>query len=59
MSQVHTQHKKGIAPVILFHDQADTLKVLPSVLTALKREGYSFELISPEMTPVNFWHDER
>ncbi|WP_433943082.1 polysaccharide deacetylase family protein [Paenibacillus sp. SN-8-1] len=59
MSEVHAQHKKGIAPVILFHDQADTLKVLPSILTALKREGYSFELITPEMTPVNFWHDER
>lgn len=59
MSQVHAQHKKGVAPVILFHDQADTLKVLPSVLSELKREGYSFELITPELTPVNFWHDER
>ncbi|USB31862.1 polysaccharide deacetylase family protein [Paenibacillus sp. YPG26] len=59
MNQVHALHKKGIKPIILFHDQAETLKVLPSVLAELKREGYSFELITPEMTPVNFWHDVR
>ncbi|GIP23920.1 polysaccharide deacetylase [Paenibacillus sp. J22TS3] len=59
MKQVHAQHQKGAAPIILMHDQVDTLKVLPSILAALKKEGYSFELITSDMTPHNFWHDER
>lgn len=59
MDQVHNQHKKGIAPIILLHDQEDTLKVLPSILAALKKEGYSFELITSDMKPHNFWEDVR
>ncbi|MBP2000358.1 peptidoglycan/xylan/chitin deacetylase (PgdA/CDA1 family) [Paenibacillus shirakamiensis] len=59
MKQVKAQHEKGIAPVILFHDQEATLKVLPRVLASLKAQGYSFELITSDMKPLNFWHDER
>ncbi|AWB43551.1 xylanase deacetylase [Paenibacillus sp. CAA11] len=59
MKQVHNEHKHGTAPLILFHDQAATLKVLPQILAELKKEGYNFEILTSEMKPVNFWKDAR
>lgn len=59
MEQVHTLKKSKTNPVILMHDQKATLKVLPRLLEALKKEGFTFQLITKDMEPVNFWKDKR
>lgn len=59
MEQVRTLKKSKTNPVILMHDQKATLKVLPRLLEALKEEGYTFQVITKDMEPVNFWKDKR
>ncbi|MNO19245.1 Peptidoglycan-N-acetylglucosamine deacetylase [compost metagenome] len=59
MGQVHKLQKSKTNPVILMHDQKATLKVLPRLLESLKKEGYTFEIITKDITPVNFWKDKR
>lgn len=59
MSQVHKQKKNNSNPIILMHDQKATLKVLPQILEALKKEGYTFSIITKDMQPHNFWKDYR
>ncbi|WP_438349328.1 polysaccharide deacetylase family protein [Paenibacillus sp. FA6] len=59
MNQVSRLEKEKTTPIILLHDQKETLKVLPQIIESLKKKGYSFELISPDMTPVNYWNDTR
>jgi peptidoglycan/xylan/chitin deacetylase (PgdA/CDA1 family) len=59
MNQVHRLQKTNTNPVILMHDQKATLKALPRILEALKKEGYEFRIISATMEPVNFWQDKR
>ncbi|MBW4082333.1 polysaccharide deacetylase [Paenibacillus sp. S150] len=59
MDQVHKLQKSKTNPVILMHDQKATLKVLPRLLESLKKEGYTFEIITKNVEPVNFWKDQR
>lgn len=59
MDQVNKLKASKTNPIILMHDQKATLKVLPRVLETLKKEGYTFELITKDMEPVNFWKDKR
>ncbi|OAB36009.1 polysaccharide deacetylase [Paenibacillus glacialis] len=59
MNQVHKLEKHKTTPIILMHDQKSTLKALPKIIASLKKEGYSFEIITEGMTPVNFWEDRR
>ncbi len=59
MNQVHKLQKTKVNPVILMHDQKATLKVLPSILETLKKEGYEFQILTADMEPVNFWKDKR
>ncbi|WP_150265288.1 polysaccharide deacetylase [Paenibacillus tepidiphilus] len=59
MAQVHKLKSSKTDPVILMHDQKATLLVLPRILDELKKEGYSFGVITGSMTPVNFWKDKR
>ncbi|SDM42276.1 Peptidoglycan/xylan/chitin deacetylase, PgdA/CDA1 family [Paenibacillus jilunlii] len=59
MGQVHKLHKSKTSPIILMHDQKATLKVLPRLLESLKKEGYTFEIITKDIEPVNFWKDKR
>ncbi|MNG12850.1 hypothetical protein D3C84_964870 [compost metagenome] len=59
MGQVHKLQKSKTSPVILMHDQKATLKVLPRLLESLKKEGYTFGIITKDMEPVNFWKDKR
>ncbi|MEC0090304.1 polysaccharide deacetylase [Paenibacillus macquariensis] len=59
MNQVHKLEKSKTTPIILMHDQKPTLKALPQIIASLKKEGYSFEIITEGMTPINFWEDKR
>ncbi|WNS41319.1 polysaccharide deacetylase family protein [Paenibacillus sp. MMS20-IR301] len=59
MNQVHKLKQSKTDPVILMHDQKATLKVLPRLLETLKKEGYTFQAITKDMEPVNFWKDKR
>ncbi|NGZ75071.1 polysaccharide deacetylase [Saccharibacillus sp. VR-M41] len=59
LQQIETVEKQGTVPIVLMHDQPATLKVLPEVLKTLKAEGFTFEVIDGQTTPVNFWHDKR
>lgn len=59
MNQVHKLKKSNVNPVILMHDQKATLKVLPRILETLKKEGYEFQVITPNLESVNFWKDKR
>ncbi|MBJ6360637.1 polysaccharide deacetylase family protein [Paenibacillus sp. GCM10012307] len=59
ISAVSQLKKKGIAPVILMHDQATTVGVLPKIIAKLQSEGYRFEILSKDMKPLNFWKDPR
>lgn len=59
MNQVSQLEKEKTTPIILLHDQKETLKVLPQIMDSLKKKGYSFEIITQDMTPVNYWNDTR
>ncbi|MHA6532894.1 polysaccharide deacetylase family protein [Paenibacillus sp. BAC0078] len=59
MNQVHGLQKSKTNPVVLMHDQKATLKVLPRLLESLKKEGYTFEIITKDLQPQNFWKDHR
>lgn len=59
MNQVHKLQHSRTNPVILMHDQKATLKVLPRLLESLKKEGYTFEIITKDVEPLNFWKDKR
>ncbi|MEK3902495.1 polysaccharide deacetylase [Paenibacillus sp. FSL R7-0179] len=59
MDQVNKLKASKTNPVILMHDQKATLKVLPRILETLKKEGYTFKLITKDMEPLNFWKDKR
>lgn len=59
LDQIDTIEKQGTVPVVLMHDQKATLQVLPEVLKTLSAEGFTFEVIEQDSTPVNFWHDKR
>lgn len=59
LDQIDMLEQQGTVPVVLMHDQKATLKVLPEVLKTLKSEGFTFEVIGQNTTPVNFWHDKR
>jgi peptidoglycan/xylan/chitin deacetylase (PgdA/CDA1 family) len=51
--------KQGRTPVVLMHDKPSTIKVLPQIMAALQKEGYSFEPLNGNLTPLNFWNDHR
>ncbi|MED5019716.1 polysaccharide deacetylase family protein [Paenibacillus chibensis] len=59
MRDVKNMKKKGVTPVVLFHDQEATVKILPKLIKAIQAEGYTFKPITSDMTPLNFWNDER
>ncbi|MDO7906634.1 polysaccharide deacetylase family protein [Paenibacillus sp. JX-17] len=59
MNQIHRVQKSGTEPVVLMHDQAAVLNVLPQVLKSLKSEGYQFKVLDKKLQPVNFWNDHR
>ncbi|WP_237391690.1 polysaccharide deacetylase [Paenibacillus dendrobii] len=59
MRDIKTMEKKGVTPIVLFHDQHATVTILPKLIKAIQAEGYTFKPITNDMKPVNFWHDER
>lgn len=59
MRDVKNMKSKGVTPVVLFHDQHATVTILPKLIKAIQAEGYTFKPITKDMTPQNFWHDER
>ncbi|MFU1795755.1 polysaccharide deacetylase family protein [Paenibacillus azoreducens] len=59
MRDVKNMKKKGITPVVLFHDQQATVSILPKMIKAIQAEGYTFKPLTNDMKPLNFWHDER
>jgi peptidoglycan/xylan/chitin deacetylase (PgdA/CDA1 family) len=56
---VKNMKKKGITPIVLFHDQQATVTILPKLIKAIQAEGYTFKPLTKDMTPQNFWHDPR
>ncbi|WCK56531.1 polysaccharide deacetylase [Aneurinibacillus sp. Ricciae_BoGa-3] len=46
--------KFHIQPVILMHDRPETARLLPNILTFLKKRGYSLKKLNPSLTPVSF-----
>jgi len=59
VSAVNKLKKQGTTPVILMHDQATTVSILPKLLERLEAEGYRFEALTKDMEPLNFWKDKR
>ncbi len=59
MRDIKNMEKKGVTPIVLFHDQKATVTILPKLIKAIQAEGYTFKPITNEMTPKNFWEDER
>ncbi|MEI0736000.1 hypothetical protein VQ056_03890 [Paenibacillus sp. JTLBN-2024] len=51
--------KKGVTPIVLFHDQHATVTILPKLIKAIQAEGYTFKPLTNDMKPMNFWNDER
>ncbi|MCP3744806.1 MULTISPECIES: polysaccharide deacetylase [Paenibacillus] len=59
LSDIRRLKKQGRTPVVLMHDKPSTIKVLPQIMAALQKEGYSFEPLNDNLTPLNFWNDHR
>ncbi|AET60103.1 polysaccharide deacetylase [Paenibacillus terrae HPL-003] len=57
LSDIRRLTKQGRTPVVLMHDKPSTIKVLPQIMAALQKEGYSFEPLNGNLTPLNFWND--
>lgn len=55
INQIKTLQKKGISPLILFHDKPTTADALPTVLKYLKDQGYQLKPLTNSMKPYNFW----
>ncbi|WP_421381957.1 cell wall-binding repeat-containing protein [Bacillus salacetis] len=56
IEKVEEAERNGEIPVILFHDQYETLKALPEVLDYLKNKGYYSETITSYQERYNFFH---
>jgi peptidoglycan-N-acetylglucosamine deacetylase len=56
LSQIKSNEKNGIAPIVLFHDKSTTADGLATVLSYLKKNGYTFGALTNDMTPYNFWN---
>ncbi|EHS58532.1 polysaccharide deacetylase [Paenibacillus sp. Aloe-11] len=59
LSDIRRLKKQGRTPVVLMHDKPSTIKVLPQIMAALQKEGYSFKPLNNNLTPLNFWNDHR
>lgn len=59
LRDVKAMKKKGVTPVVLFHDQQATTSILSKLIKSLQAEGYTFEPLTNEKTPLNFWNDHR
>ncbi|MDQ0493670.1 polysaccharide deacetylase [Paenibacillus brasilensis] len=59
LSDIRRLKNQGRTPVVLMHDKPSTIKVLPQIMAALQKEGYSFEPLNNNLTPLNFWNDHR
>lgn len=59
MRDVKNMKKKGVTPIVLFHDQHATVTILPKLIKAIQAEGYTFKPLTNDMKPMNFWNDER
>lgn len=59
LSDIRRLKKQGRTPVVLMHDKPSTIKVLPQIMAALHKEGYSFKPLNNNLTPLNFWNDHR
>ncbi|MCZ8517199.1 polysaccharide deacetylase [Paenibacillus filicis] len=46
--------KAMVRPVILMHDLKETAEILPKILLFLKRRGFRFKKITPDLKPVHF-----
>lgn len=58
--QVDVLDKKGVEPVIVFHDKYGTAKILPQIIDYLHAKGYECVAYNPEEHfTMNFWNDER
>lgn len=59
-NQVASQKKKNNAPIILFHNSANTVEALPEIIEFLQAEGYVMKAYDPDHHfMVNFWNDNR
>lgn len=47
-------NKAKVRPVILFHDLERTAKMLPKILKFLKKKGYTFNILTTGLKPVQF-----
>ncbi|WP_409252181.1 cell wall-binding repeat-containing protein [Bacillus sp. SCS-153A] len=56
IEKVEEAEENGEIPIILFHDQYETLKAMPDILNYLKSKGYYSETIDPYQERYNFFH---
>ncbi len=59
LRDVKAMKKRGVTPIVLFHDQTATTSILDKLIKALKAEGYTFKPLTNSTPPVNFWNDKR
>jgi peptidoglycan/xylan/chitin deacetylase (PgdA/CDA1 family) len=55
--EIYEYEVKNVNPIILFHNEERTLKVLSHIIVYLKERGYRFESINENMEPIMFWSD--
>lgn len=56
INQIKALEKRGISPLILFHDKPTTAEALSTVLKYLKDHGYQLMPLTNKMKPYNFWN---
>jgi peptidoglycan-N-acetylglucosamine deacetylase len=54
--QINAVVKSSAAPLVLFHDRADTVSILKSVVANLKSKGYTSVPLTSSIQPYNFWN---
>lgn len=52
--QIQSLEGNGSTPVVLLHDQSQTAKYLPKLLTYLTKQGFQMKKLDPSVEPVQF-----
>jgi|SRR5690625_2427 len=54
IQEIQQKEHKGETPVVLLHDQQETIKHLPELLQYIKNEGYTTKVLTNDMPPITF-----
>lgn len=59
IEEIEQMEDAGVPPVVLLHDQKETIKHLPELLDYIQKQGFKTKVLNNDMAPVTFQCDGR